>query len=123
MLDPARPRKTVVVIEDDPLWLHIVQRAIAAATDLELAGTSSDGRDGLDAVRSLSPDVALVDLELPSLSGLEIIERLRDLPTAVVLMSARLSEDDRAAAAALGAAAVHKRDGVRSLMDAARRPS
>lgn len=118
---PEPPNASVVVIEDDALFLHVVVRMLARYPDLTCVGEAADGTSAVPLVRLLKPDVALIDLELPKLNGLQVIDRLTDLPTRCVLMSSRLDEGHRQAAAALGAEAVHKRDGLRVLLEAVRR--
>ncbi|MEA2390349.1 MAG: two-component system, NarL family, nitrate/nitrite response regulator NarL [Solirubrobacteraceae bacterium] len=67
-----------------------VVEAISGRPDLELAGACGDGRAALQQIRELKPDVALLDLKMPELTGIEVISALeRDgIETRVVLLSA-----------------------------------
>lgn len=81
---------TVYIAEDHPVFRDAVARAIDARADFELVGASGDGRTALTDVRSLSPDVLLLDQSLPELDGTDIIRATAgdDLPTRVVMLSA-----------------------------------
>ena len=99
-------RTTVYVAEDHPVFQEAVARAIKARPDFELAGTACDGRSALAEIRELRPTVAVLDLRLPELDGLEIVRAIqRDgLPTKVVVLSGDSSRDFVYDAVKLGAA-------------------
>jgi two-component system, NarL family, nitrate/nitrite response regulator NarL len=61
--------------------------------DFRLVGEAGDGQVALEEIRSLRPQVALVDVDMPQLDGIELLGRIvrECLPTAVVLLSAHLS--------------------------------
>jgi two-component system nitrate/nitrite response regulator NarL len=82
----------VVVAEDHEAYRDGLVRAIAAAERLDLAGAAADGVEAEGLVDELSPDVALLDVKMPRLGGLELCERIaaRGLPTRVVMISAYL---------------------------------
>ena len=100
-------RTTVLVADDHPLYREAVVRAVRARPDFELVGEVGDGREALDAIRSGLPDVAVLDVEMPSLRGIEILEALRrdGAITRVVLLSAHLESDTVYEAVAGGVAA------------------
>jgi two-component system, NarL family, nitrate/nitrite response regulator NarL len=100
-------RTTVLVADDHPLYREAVARAVRSRPEFELVGQAADGREALDAIRSQLPDVALLDVEMPSLRGIEILEALqRDgVGTRVVLLSAHLESDTVYEAVAGGVAA------------------
>jgi two-component system, NarL family, nitrate/nitrite response regulator NarL len=85
-------RTTVLVADDHPLYREAVVRAVRARPDFELVGEAADGRSALEAIRAGRPDVAVLDVEMPGLRGLDVIDALRRdaLPTRVVLLSAHL---------------------------------
>jgi two-component system KDP operon response regulator KdpE len=96
------PRTTLLLIEDDPQ----IQRFLKAALDahgytLLVAGT---GTEGLRLAASRQPDILIVDLGLPDISGLEVIQRVREWYAGPLLvLSARDRESDKVAALDLGA--------------------
>jgi two-component system, NarL family, nitrate/nitrite response regulator NarL len=86
----ARPRTTVYIAEDHPVFQEAVARAIEARDDLDLIGTARDGRVALEEIRERCPDVALLDRVLPGLDGVDLVRAITDdeLPTKVVMLSA-----------------------------------
>lgn len=78
------------VADDHPLYREGVVRAIRERPELELVGQCGDGRAALAQVEELTPDVLLLDMRLPSLTGLQVITALADTssPTRVVVLSA-----------------------------------
>jgi len=83
-------RVRVFVADDHPLYREGVTRAIKERPDLELIGWADDGRDALEQIRELEPDVALLDMKLPSLTGAQVVTALKDerRPTLTLILSA-----------------------------------
>ena len=84
------PRFSVIVADDHPLFREGVVRAVRAWPELELVAEVSNGREALEQIRALAPDVACVDLRLPEIDGIGIANAVtRDgLATRVLLLSA-----------------------------------
>jgi two-component system, NarL family, nitrate/nitrite response regulator NarL len=103
----AAERITVYVADDHPVFREAVARAASSRPELELVGSGGDGLLALDDIRSLSPGVAVVDMRLPHLEGLEIVRAIqRDgIPTSVVMLSADSSRELVYDAVQVGAAA------------------
>jgi len=102
MLDapPLAPR--VLIVEDDPNVAEVVARY------LEREGyrveTTADGAVGLERALQDLPDLVVLDLMLPSMGGLEVCRRLREVaPVPVIMLTARGEEADRIAGLELGA--------------------
>jgi two-component system, NarL family, nitrate/nitrite response regulator NarL len=87
-MPPARV--PVVVADDHPLFREGIERAVRERPDLELVGSAADGREALERIRELGPRVAVLDLRLPGLDGLQVLNAVtRDgLPTRVLFLSA-----------------------------------
>ena len=92
----------ILVIEDDPQIQRFLSAALEAhAYTLDSAAT---GAEGLRLAALRQPDIVIVDLGLPDISGLDVIERLRGWFTRPILvLSARSQESDKVAALDLGA--------------------
>ena len=99
----AQPR-TVLYIEDNPANLKLVQEIVRFRPDLHLIA-APDGHFGLALVRSHRPDVILMDLNLPGLSGFEVLAQLRRepdtarIPAIAVSANAMRADIERALAA------------------------
>jgi len=92
----------VLIVEDEPSYVQALQVALRAEGFEVLAAL--DGKDGLERFRATRPDVLLLDLMLPGLSGLDVlreVRRLSDLP--VIVVSAKGAEADIVSALELGA--------------------
>jgi two-component system nitrate/nitrite response regulator NarL len=98
-------RIRVLVADDHPVYREGIVRAIDERPDLELVGQVSNGREALAEIQRLGPDVALLDIVMPELSGLEVLSALeRDgLSTQVALLSAHVDSAFAYRAVAAGA--------------------
>jgi two-component system, NarL family, nitrate/nitrite response regulator NarL len=105
-----------VVADDHPLYRDGMVRAIKERPDLELVGEAADGRAALDMVAELQPDVAVLDLRMPELDALQVMNAIKrdELPTRVVLVSAFLDGSLVFQAVAAGAAAYLSKDADRN---------
>jgi two-component system, NarL family, nitrate/nitrite response regulator NarL len=94
-------RLRVLVADDHPVYAQGLERAIRERPELELVATCSDGRDALEQINALEPDVAVIDVRMPGLDGLKIVSAAKrdKLPTRVILLTGY--EDSTAAYKAL----------------------
>jgi two-component system response regulator VicR len=89
----AEEKKKVVCIEDEPEMIDLV-KLILGRKGFELTGAMG-GRDGLEAVRRIKPDLVLLDLMMPDMDGWEVYqqmkadEELKDIPVIVVTAKAQ----------------------------------
>jgi two-component system, LytTR family, response regulator len=87
MADAKRIR--ALVIDDEPLARALIREMLATDPDAEIVGECANGRDAIEAIQSLSPDLIFLDVQMPELGGFEVIESLRhtDLP-AIIFVTA-----------------------------------
>jgi DNA-binding NarL/FixJ family response regulator len=80
----------VFLADDHALVLEGLRSLLESEDDIEVVGTASDGEQVLEAVRALRPDVVVLDLQMPALSGIACLERIRaaGLPAKVLVLSA-----------------------------------
>ncbi len=96
MADPFR----VVLIDDDPDLRKLVQLTLEFSAGWEVTA-AADGAEGLEAVRTVKPDVAVVDVMMPGMDGYEVCQRLKrdpetkDIP--VVFLTARKELNEKRA--------------------------
>lgn len=100
-------RVRVLVADDHPLFREAIVRTIRERPEFELVGEAADGRAALEAIRELSPDVAVIDVKMPELDGLQVVSAARRdaLPTRILLLSAYLDSAVVFQAVGAGAAA------------------
>jgi two-component system, NarL family, nitrate/nitrite response regulator NarL len=81
---------TVVVVDDHPFYRDGVSRGLSMSGRIRVVGEADDGRTGLEMIREREPQVAVVDMQMPDLTGLDVVRAVvRDgLPTRVLLLSA-----------------------------------
>ncbi len=86
---------TVFVIEDDELMLAGLRASLGRLHHLEVLGSAMDGRQGLDNVLRMRPDIAIVDIGLPFMDGIEVTERIKhQLDHCKVLMLTSHDDDN-----------------------------
>jgi DNA-binding NarL/FixJ family response regulator len=97
---------TILIAEDHALLADALQLLLGAQPDMVCVGLAKDGEQAIALATTLRPDVLLLDLGLPRLDGLGVLEALSraQLPTRVLVVTARLDEPSIRAALSLGAA-------------------
>lgn len=86
----------VLLVEDHFLARMALRSVLSGHSQIRIVGEASDGEEGINLYRSLQPDVVVLDLRLPRMSGFELMEQLRrEFPRAriVVLSNYQGSED------------------------------
>jgi two-component system alkaline phosphatase synthesis response regulator PhoP len=86
----------ILIVDDDPA----IRRLLSHSLELEgyLVATASDGEEALDQLPVADPDVVVLDIMMPRMNGLDVLERIRrdpntaDLP--VILLTAKAAKED-----------------------------
>ncbi|HUS65073.1 MAG TPA: chemotaxis response regulator protein-glutamate methylesterase [Kofleriaceae bacterium] len=101
-------KKIRVLVVDDSLFMRAaIKKLLAKDPRLEVVGEAKDGRDGVDKVLALEPDVCTMDFNMPTLDGAGAVREIMRLrPTPVVMLSAHTREGARETFEALAAGAV-----------------
>ncbi len=89
-----QPPKTVVLVDDEQLIRGAIAQALSSG-GLELVGEAANGEDAIEIVVDVHPDVVLMDLRLPGISGVEAIEQLGLLAPASRVLVLTRSEENR----------------------------
>lgn len=95
----------VVAVDDHPVFLRGLVACLEDAPDVEIAGLATDGESALAVIAETDPDVVLLDLNLPGLDGIGVLERLRADGRQRPVLMLTMYEDERGLRAALDAGA------------------
>lgn len=76
-----------LIIDDEPLAIELVREYLAAYPAFEIVGTCQNGFEGLKAIQDQKPDLVFLDIQMPKITGFEMLELLED-PPAVIFTTA-----------------------------------
>jgi two-component system LytT family response regulator len=87
-LEPTSPVRTLIV-DDEPLARAHLKSLLRERGDVDVVGECGDGRSAIDQIQRLTPDLVLLDIQMPELDGLEVIREVGPLAMpAVVFVTA-----------------------------------
>ncbi|MDX1530851.1 MAG: response regulator transcription factor, partial [Rhodothermales bacterium] len=69
----------ILIVDDHPLMRKGLALTLGAESDLDVVGQAADAEEALSAFEKLDPDLAVVDVSLPGMSGLELVKHLTAL--------------------------------------------
>lgn len=85
----------IILAEDQPLILSSLQLLLSKEEDIEVAGTAENGERALDLCRKIRPDVAVLDIRMPKMSGLKAAEHIKkEYPGIAVLLLTTFEEPE-----------------------------
>jgi DNA-binding NarL/FixJ family response regulator len=83
----ANPPIRVLVVDDHPLMRDGIAIGLADEPDIQLVAEASDGSAGIEAFRKYKPDVTLMELQMPDMSGIEAMQVIRsEFPNACIIV-------------------------------------
>lgn len=102
----------IMLVDDHILFRQGVRHALESEPDFEIVGEAADGGEAIQLARVLSPDIILMDVNMPVVDGLEVTRRLRmNLPrTAVIVLSAYDDDEQLFQSIKVGASAYFPKD-------------
>jgi len=88
-------RITVLIVDDHPLFRNGLRQVIQNDPRFELAGEAADGEAAWKLIQATKPDVAVLDVNLPGLTGLEIVRKIHEkkIHTRVIILTMLKEED------------------------------
>lgn len=98
----------ILLVDDNRTFLTAVSQCLAMLPEAEVVGQAYDGADALAKAQALQPDLVLLDIVMPHMTGLEVASQMQTWPHAplVLFLSLHDNESYRAAAHDLGAVAL-----------------
>ena len=108
----------LVLVDDHPVVLEGIARLIEHEPDLVVAARCTDGSAALEAVRAHRPDILVLDLNMPRMSGMAVLREAAQegLNLKVVLLTAAISEEDLVEAVRFGVRGVMLKETVPDLL-------
>ena len=108
----------ILIADDHPIFRDGLRRLLEAEPDLSVVGQAVDAAEAVRLAESLHPDILLLDVAMPNVSGLEALETLVDLPHApgVILLTAAIDKADIVRALQLGARGIVLKESATSML-------
>ncbi len=97
----------ILVVDDDFMVTRVHTGFVSRVPGFEVVGTAHTGLDALSAVETLRPDLVLLDIYLPDISGLEVLRRLREKESPVDVLAVTAARDVSTVRGALRGGVVH----------------
>ena len=112
---------SIVIADDHPIFRAGLKLLISAEADMRVVADVNGGRAAVDAVRSMKPDVLLLDVAMPVVPGLQVLRELReqldaDPPVRAILLTAGIDIEQQMAALEYGARGIILKDTVTELL-------
>ena len=89
------PKIKVLLVEDSLVAINIYEKMLNSSPHIEVIGKAKDGKEGLDLVFQLNPDVICTDLQMPGMDGLEFTRQvMAHIPTPILVLSNSVQKQD-----------------------------
>jgi len=107
-----REKIAVMIVDDHPVFRQGLRNVLSLSDDLDLVGEATDGPDAVELAETLRPDVVVMDINLPTMNGLQATRKLKSLrpEIKVVMLTAYDDEEQVYRAIRAGASAYFAKD-------------
>jgi len=111
-------RIRILIADDHPIFRDGLRRLIDNEPEFELAGEATDGAQTLDIIRKAAPDLLLLDIAMPKMTGIEVLRKIStmQLPLKTIVLTASIEEDQITEALRMGARGVVMKDTATQLL-------
>jgi two-component system nitrate/nitrite response regulator NarL len=90
----------VLIVDDEPLFVEMVQAMLGGEEGLEIVGTAADGQEGVQLAAELEPDVVVMDISMPVMNGIDATREIRvrhpDASILILTGGSNVTEIDKA---------------------------
>jgi len=124
MKTAEKAKRRVFVVDDHAVLRYGLSELISGCPDLEICGQAGSAEEALASIGSASPDLAILDITLPGMSGLELIKTLKEKCPAVQILVLSMHDETIYARRAVRAGArgyIMKQRAINEVVDAVRR--
>jgi len=111
-------RIRIVIADDHPIFRDGLRRLVEYEPEFELAGEAANGLDALEVISKAKPDILLLDLAMPKLSGIEVLRKLSRVRLAMktIMLTAAIEQPQITEALRLGARGVVMKESATQLL-------
>lgn len=87
---------SIAIVEDEKNYNHALKKVIDYQKDMKVTAQFFDGNDALQNLYDIAPDVVMMDIQLPDMLGIDIIEKLKkDMPNTQFIMCTSFDDDEK----------------------------
>ena len=73
-------RITTLIVDDEPVARRVLREGLELIPEIEITGEAANGREALVQIAALKPDLVFLDLQMPVMSGFEVVRSLGEPP-------------------------------------------
>jgi NarL family two-component system response regulator LiaR len=90
----ARDKLTVLIADDHPLVREALHQALDGERDMEVVAEAGDGEEAVKLASELKPDVAVMDIVMPKLNGIEATRKIKEIAPSIAILILTAYDDD-----------------------------
>jgi DNA-binding NarL/FixJ family response regulator len=90
-----KPEISIVIADDHPVFRQGLRQIIEMEQGIKLVGEARDGTDALSMIQELKPDVAVLDINMPNMKGLDVARQIRQLGLRTKIIFLTMYDDER----------------------------
>ena len=83
-----------LIVDDSSLMRKAVRKIFEDSNEIEVSGEAENGRQALELIPALSPDVIVLDVNMPGMNGIEVLRKIREKTNNPVIMLSVISDAD-----------------------------
>ncbi len=82
----------VLIVDDSPFTIDYLNKILGEDPEIEVIDFANNGKEGLEKTKKLSPDIVVMDIEMPIMSGIEATEKImKEKPTPIIILTSSLN--------------------------------